>query len=143
MRSGLVRVFLDATILFTAAHNPNGKAAFVISLGSSGLLQLATSAYAQEEARRNLERKYPERMNAFHQQLRTIRLVADQPTVPCPADLAEKDWPIFRAAHACRADVLLTGDHRDFGFLLNAPELAGGLLIQTVAEFLAALGSRP
>jgi len=73
MRPGLVRVFLDATILFTAAHNPNGKAAFVISLGSSGLLQLATSAYAQEEARRNLERKYPERMNAFHHQLRTIR----------------------------------------------------------------------
>jgi uncharacterized protein len=136
----LVRVFLDATIFFTAAHNPNGKAAFVISLGSSGLLQLATSAYAQEEARRNLELKYPERIDAFHHQLRTIRLVADQPTVPCPADLAEKDWPIYRAAHACRADVLLTGDHRDFGFLMNAPELAGGLLIQTVAEFLAALG---
>jgi uncharacterized protein len=122
MRPGLVRVFLDANVLFTAAHNPNGKAAFVISLGSSGLLQLATSAYAQEEARRNLERKYPERIDAFHHQLRTIRLVADQPTVPCPAD------------------VLLTGDHRDFGFLMNAPELAGGLLIQTVAEFLAALG---
>jgi hypothetical protein len=30
--------------------------------------------------------------------------------------------PIVRAAHACKANVLLTGDHRDFGFLMNAPE---------------------
>jgi hypothetical protein len=47
----VVRVFLDANVLFIVAHNPNGKAAFLISLGSTGLLQLATSAYAQEEAR--------------------------------------------------------------------------------------------
>jgi hypothetical protein len=66
--------------------------------------------------------------------------VAYQPIVPCPPDLAEKDWRIYRAAHACRADVLLTVDLRDFGFLMNVPELAGGLLIQTVADFLAALG---
>lgn len=130
----VVRVFLDANVLFTAAHNPNGKAAFLISLGSTSLLQLATSAYAQEEARRNLERKYPDCMAEFTRQLRAIRLVPDQPTVPLPADLAEKDWPIYRAAHACKADVLLTGDLRDFGFLMNAPELAGGLLIQTVAD---------
>lgn len=34
--------------------------------------------------------------------------------------------------------MLLTGDLRDFGFLMNAPELADGLLIQTVADFLVA-----
>jgi hypothetical protein len=67
--------------------------------------------------------------------------VADNPAIPCPADLAEKDWPIYRAAHACKATVLLTGDHRDFGFLMNAPELANGLLIQPVADFLSALGN--
>jgi hypothetical protein len=37
--------------------------------------------------------------------------------------------------------VLLTGDHRDFGFLMNAPELGDVLLIQPVADFLAALGA--
>lgn len=67
MRPRLVRVFLDDNVLFTAAHNPNGKVAFLISLGSSGLLQLATSACAQEEARRNLEWKYPGRMDVFYQ----------------------------------------------------------------------------
>jgi hypothetical protein len=66
--------------------------------------------------------------------------VADNPAIPCPADLAEKVWPNYRA-YACKATVLLTGDHRDFGFLMNAPELANGLLIQPVADFLAALGT--
>ena len=136
-----MRVFLDANVLFTAAHNSKGKATLVITLGSEGLFQLATSAYAKEEARRNLERKAPDRLSEFGRQLSKIRLVPDNPCIPCPADLAVKDWPIYRAAHACKANVLLTGDRRDFGFLMNAPELADGLLIQPVADFLAALGA--
>jgi len=31
-----MRVFLDANVLFTAAHNPRGRAAFVIELGAAG-----------------------------------------------------------------------------------------------------------
>jgi uncharacterized protein len=136
----LRRIFLDANVLFTAAHNPKGKAALVITLGSEGLFQLATSAYAKEEARRNLERKAPVCLPEFRRQTQSIRLVEDNPEVPCPEDLAEKDWPIYRAAKACRAHVLLTGDRRDFGFLMNQPELTDGLLIQPVADFLDALG---
>jgi hypothetical protein len=63
-----------------------GKAALVITLGSEGLFQLATSAYAKEEARRNLERKAPDRLPAFSRQLSRIRLVADNPCIPCPAE---------------------------------------------------------
>jgi predicted nucleic acid-binding protein len=132
-----MRIFLDANVLFTAAHNFKGKAALVISLGAERLFQLVTSAYAKEEARRNLERKIPDRLPMFNQQLEAVRLVADNPSLACPASLAEKDWPIYRAAKACKADVLLTGDWRDFGFLMHAPELTGGLLIQPVADFLA------
>lgn len=77
----------------------------------------------------------------FSHQLSKIRLVADNPSIPCPTDLAEKDWPIYRAAHTCKANVLQTGDHRDFGFLMKAPELANGLLIQPVADFLVAQGA--
>ena len=132
-----MRTFLDANILFTAAHNPNGKAAFVIELGRSGIWRLATSPYAVEEARRNIARKFPACRDSLDVLLNDIALVADSPEIPCPAGLAAKDQPIFRAALACRADVLLTGDIRDFGFLMNAPEKTGGLLIQTVAEFLA------
>lgn len=132
-----MRIFLDANILFTAAHNPKGKAALVIELGRSGIWRLATSPYAAEEARRNIARKFPACVDLLEAFLNDIALVADSPEISSPNGLAEKDGPIFRAARGCRADVLLTGDIRDFGFLMNAPERCDGLLIQTVAEFLA------
>ncbi|MBK8118254.1 MAG: DNA-binding protein [Sulfuritalea sp.] len=132
-----MRIFLDANILFTAAHNPNGKAALVIELGRAGIWRLATSLYAAEEARRNIARKFPASLDRLETLLGDLGLVADAPDIPCPAGLAEKDRPILRAALGCRADVLLTGDLRDFGLLMNAPEKTGGLLIQTVAAFLA------
>lgn len=134
-----MRLFLDANVLFTAAHNPTGKAAFVIELGQAGLLQLATSAYALEEARRNLARKYPECLAEFETQLTEIHILVDSDHGICPDGLVEKDCPIYRAAHTCMADVLLTGDVRDFGFLMNAPDKTEGLLIQTVADFLDSL----
>jgi predicted nucleic acid-binding protein len=134
-----MRLFLDANILFTAAHNPKGKAALVVELGQAGLWQIVTSTYALEEAHRNLALKFPDglaRLDALAQGLRLSPSAAD---TDCPAGLPDKDCPIYRAAHACRADVLLTGDLRDFGFLMNDRNKAGGLLVQTVADFLSAL----
>lgn len=134
-----MRVFLDANVLFTAAHNPHGKAALVMELGQAGLWQLVSSAYALEEAHRNIARKYPdclERLQALTQDLRLAPAALDE---NCPAGLPEKDCPIYRAALTCKADVLLTGDIRDFGFLMHDREKANGLLIQTVADFLAAI----
>lgn len=85
-----MQVFLDANVLFTAAHNPRGKAGLVITLGSEGLLQLAISAYAREEARRNLERKAPDRLPEFSHQLSAIQLVADNPPSPAQLNLPKK-----------------------------------------------------
>jgi hypothetical protein len=68
-----------------------------------------------------------------------VTIVADDITIACPASLAEKDHPIYCAAHACRADVLLTGDLRDFGPFMNQPQRTGGLLIQTVASYFEGL----
>ncbi len=135
----MTRLFLDANVLFTAAHNPNGKAAFLISLGRIADLQFATSPYALEEARRNLARKAPHALGALETITKPIHLVSDRSDLACPSCLPEKDWPIFRAAQACQADGLLTGDLRDFGPLMNAPELTDGLIIQTVADFLNSL----
>ena len=134
-----MRLFLDANVLFTAAHNPQGKAALVMELGQAGLWQLVSSAYAVEEARRNIARKYPDRLERLQGVTQSLRLASAAPEGDCPHGLPEKDCPIYRAALACKADVLLTGDIRDFGFLMNDRAKAGGVLIQTVAEFLAAL----
>lgn len=133
-----MRLFLDANILFTAAHNPQGKAALVIELGQAGLWQLVTSTYALEEARRNLALKFPDGIERFGTLSKSLRITADPTGENCPDGLPKKDCPIYRAALACRADVLLTGDVRDFGFLMNDRNKADGLLIQTVADFLNA-----
>lgn len=133
-----MRLFLDANILFTAAHNPKGKAALVIELGQAGLWQLVTSTYALEEARRNLALKFPDGLEGLGTLLKGLRITADPTGENCPDGLPKKDCPIYRAALACRADVLLTGDIRDFGFLMNDRNKADGLLIQTVADFLNA-----
>jgi predicted nucleic acid-binding protein len=133
------RLFLDANVLFTAAHNPNGKAALICDLGRAGLWQLVTSLYALEEARRNLARKYPDRLGRLEAMADSLRLAPDSVGEPCPPPLPDKDCPIYQAARACHANVLLTGDIRHFGFLMNAPDKTDGLLVQTVADFLAVL----
>ena len=134
-----MRLFLDANVLFTAAHNPRGKAAFIIRLGAEGTWDLVTSAYTREEARRNLARKFPQALADFDALRSGIRIVAHPPGVPFPATLAEKDRPVFQAALASDATHLLTGDIRDFGPWMNRPDLTFGILVQTVAEFLASL----
>lgn len=131
-----MRLFLDANILFTAAHNPKGKSALILELGQEGLWQLVTSAYALEEARRNIAIKFPACAPQLEAQAKTLRIVPDHPGLNCPDELVDKDCPIYRAALASKSDVLLTGDIRDFGFLMNNAALTEGMLIQTVADFL-------
>ena len=131
------RVFLDANILFTAAHNPGGKAALVIELGVQGYWQLFTSAYAIEEARRNLQRKFPQATGTLEQSLPALRLSSHRQGMPQLPRLSGKDQPIFQAAVACGATHLLTGDLRDFGAFMNRPAETQGVLIQTAGQFLA------
>ena len=54
------KLFLDANALLTAAHNPDGKAAFLIRSSTEGHWDVVTSVLAVEEAKRNLNRKYPD-----------------------------------------------------------------------------------
>ena len=133
----MTRVFLAANVLFTAAHNPGGKAALVIELGVQGQWQLFTSAYAIEEARRNLQRKFPQATETLEQSLPALRLSSHRQGMPQLPRLPDKDQPIFQAALACGATHLLTGDLRDFGAFMNRPEETHGVLIQTVGQFLA------
>ena len=135
-----MRLFLDANILFTAAHNPKGKARLVIELGTQGYWELFSSPYALEEARRNLERKFSRTLNDLGTLQHGIDLVEHHAGLAFPERLAQKHQPIFQAALACRATHLLTGDLRDFGPFINQPENTFGICIQTVAEFLNNLG---
>jgi uncharacterized protein len=107
------RVFLDANILFSAAYRPD---AGLRQLWEVPDVELVTSAYAVEEARRNLDR--PEQRAALQVLLQSVEVLAASPgdsPIAAPIELAEKDRPILALAVSARATHLLTGDVRHFG----------------------------
>lgn len=77
-------VFLDANVLFSAAYRP---AAGVLRLWGVRNAALVTSAYATEEARRNLSRT-AQRERLAHL-LAVVRVVPEAEDRPL--------WPVFRA----------------------------------------------
>ena len=135
-----MRVFLDANVLFTAAHNPRGKAAFVIELGSEGHFSLYTSEVAREEAERNLKAKFPDALPRFAGLMDRITIVASDLSLPAPDSLPENDRVVFQAARTCSATHFLTGDLRHFGPFMNQPDRSFSIIVQTVADFVDALG---
>ncbi len=133
------RVFLDANVLFTAVHNPGGKAAFIVELGKAGHFSLFTSDVAREEAERNLAIKYPGTLPLLSILLAGVTLVTADLSTPFPDALPKKDAVIFQAAVTCGATHFLTGDMQHFGPLMNRPDATCSIIVQTVAEFLASL----
>jgi len=131
-----MRLFLDANVLFTAAHHSSGKAALIIDLSIQGYWEAMSCSYAIEEARRNLSIKYPDSLKRFEAFMETVIKVPSRSGQNCPVNLPEKDRPILEVAIHCKASHLLTGDIKNFGPCMNKPNLSGGVVIQTVSEFL-------
>ena len=107
-----MRVFLDANILFSGAQPHRRMRAFLELLFKQG--ECITNAYAVEEARRNLEMKFPAALPHL------VSLIGKCELIPAlvsdlKAELPLKDIPILGGAIAGHATHLLTGDERDFG----------------------------
>ena len=132
----MIRLFLDANVLFTAAHNPSGKGALIIDLEAQGYWEVVTSSYAIEEARRNLSVRFPAYLKRFETLITRVIKVPSRSGRNCPVPLPEKDRSILEVAIQCKATHLLTGDIKDFGPFMNNANLTGGVVIQTVSEFL-------
>jgi predicted nucleic acid-binding protein len=132
-----VRVFLDANVLFTAAHNPDGLSRLLFDLASHKVLSLVSSELAIEEARTNLNLKAPDRAAGLESLVAHLE-IADTPAVATLAlDLPDDDRLIVSAAHASRATHLLTGDKKHFARYFDKPTRTGGITIQTVRAFFA------
>lgn len=132
---------------FTAAHNPDGRSAAILDLARAGRCEVVASPHAVEEARRNLEIKYPEAMGRLKELLGVVVLCGE-----CSSERAEwarlqslpdKDAPILGAAVQCRADLLVTGDRTHFhhlygrsveGVKVVTPGEALGLVLQAGSE---------
>lgn len=129
-----VRIFLDANILFSAAWNPQGVAAFVIGNGGPQRRWL-TSEYAYREALHNLHRKRPQAIPDLQALMKFVRLTSGEPILRLDIPLRDKDRPILAAAIDAEARFLITGDKRDFGSYLGRPELTGGVCVLTLALY--------
>jgi predicted nucleic acid-binding protein len=130
----LDRVFLDANVLFSAAYCAEGS---FCELWRRKGIQLLTSDYAVQEARRNLTgddgSKRLEQLTATMEIVPSCAGILPSDTV-LDANLPEKDQPILAAAISARATHLLTGDRRHFGNYYG--KRVGGVLIQPPAQYL-------
>jgi predicted nucleic acid-binding protein len=128
----LDRVFLDANVLYSAAYREFAGLARLWRLDD---VQLLSSAYAIEEARRNLAADRPQAVPRLNRLLESVSTV----DAPHGLELAEnisldpKDRPILLAAIHGQARYLLTGDMRHFQHLYG--KRIEGVLVLRPAQY--------
>jgi predicted nucleic acid-binding protein len=108
----LDRLFLDANVLLSAAYRIDSGLRVLSELVG---VELVTSAYALEEARRNLDTKA--RATRLEELARAIEVLPEPLVQELPSDveLADKDRPILAAALQSGSSHLITGDRQHFG----------------------------
>ncbi|MBK1705877.1 PIN domain-containing protein [Halochromatium glycolicum] len=140
-----MRLFLDANILFSAAYRDGSPALLLFELAAAGRCRLLTSAFAWDEAQRNIALKCPHRTVV----LDALRGQLDDAAVPTAAaienaarrGLPDKDAPILAAACVAEVDILVTGDRTHFGHLYG--QAVEGLQVLTLKATLARLLEDP
>lgn len=125
------RIFLDANVLFSAAYKADSRLKQLWDLKD---VQLVSSEYAVEEARRNLELARPDNLSHLGSLLAKVTVLPNVPThLSLKVKLADKDMPILLMAVRARATHLLTGDVTHFGHLLG--KRVHGVLILTPGQY--------
>ncbi len=136
-----MRLFLDANILFSAAYRDASPATLLFDLEATGRCNLVTSAFALDEAHRNIGLKRPERLPMLETLTRRMphSPVPDAEAVAVASSygLPDKDAPILAAAMVAEAEILVTGDRTHFGHLYG--KQTSKLRVLTLADTLACL----
>ena len=125
-------VFLDANVLYSAAYMEFAGLARLWSLDE---VKLLSSAYAVDEARRNLAMDRPEAVPCLERLLESVSSVDAPQGLKLPENvrLDPKDRSILLAAIHGNADYLLTGDGRHFGHLYG--KRIEGVLVLRPAQY--------
>jgi predicted nucleic acid-binding protein len=124
---------LDANVLYSAAYMERSGLSRLWSLNDVALI---SSAYAIEEARRNLAIDRPGALNRLTRFMEALT-TADAPQalkLPKNVRLDPKDQPILSAAVHGKADYLLTGDLKHFNHLYE--KRIEGVLVLRPAQYL-------
>jgi predicted nucleic acid-binding protein len=128
-------IFLDANVLFSAAYRSDAGLRKLWRLPG---VRMVTSAYAVEEARRNLSQ--PRQREELDELLGSVEVVPTaaptvHPLFSSVMQLPDKDRPILLAAIGVGATHLLTGDFRHFGPYYG--KRLEGVLILSSGEYLS------
>lgn len=135
----MIRAFVDASVLFAAAHSSTGASREIIRLAIREQVQLVCSQFAYNEARKNLLLKAPEVVADLETFWDTVDFEIVRPSKQDVEDAmrytADKDAPIVAAGKAAAVDYLVTLDKTH---LLDKPEVAqgSGLKIVTPGDLL-------
>jgi predicted nucleic acid-binding protein len=122
----MVKVFLDASVIFSAIYSPTGASREILKRAFSGLPEIVVSRFVLEEVARNLAEKVPEKVGTFHIFLALLdpEIVADptkEEVLAAAEYTALKDAPVVAAAIKAETDYLVTLDRKH---LIDPPEVA-------------------
>ena len=143
----MLRVMVDADVLFAGAASSSGQSAsgVVLRLSELTVLEGVASVQVVTEAERNVAAKVPAAVEALGELVDAcVRVVRD----PEPGEVRAmdgrahpKDLPILVAAVRERCDVLVTFNERDFrpGHP-NVEVVTPGVLVQRVRRLVARAG---
>ena len=123
----MIRVFVDASVLFAACYSASGASREIVRLAIQGGITLVISDVVQEEARRNLTAKAPKALPFLDQLLELIPFefveAEKQEVLNAQAYTELKDAPIVAAAVQAETDYLVSLDRVH---LVEVPEVAEG-----------------
>ena len=136
-----MKLFLDANVIFTATYSTQGLSRGLFRLSVAGKCSLCTSAFAHEEAVRNIRNKAPGKLADLIELMKQVDILPEPHpkwvTWAAVLPLARKDAPVLAAALQGKVDIFVTGDRRDFGHLFG--QVLEGVRILTPADALVAV----
>ena len=118
-----MKLFLDANVIFTAAYSAQGLSRGLFRLSATGKCSLCTSAFAHEEAFRNIQKKATDKLADLATLMQRVNILPEPhpkwAALAAGLPLAQKDAPVLAAAIQSKVDIFVTGDRRDFGHLFG------------------------
>jgi predicted nucleic acid-binding protein len=118
------RIFIDSSVLFSAANSAKGHSRDLILMGSSGEINLILSDFVLEETVRNLSQLKQPPLAELEELLENANIeiveISGQAVLDAGKLIVLKDAPIIAAAKFARVDILVSLDKKH---ILNRPDL--------------------
>ena len=144
MAARAAKVFLDSNVLISGFISEGGPPGMILELLSRDqpYLCAATGRYNIIEIERNIAKKVPASLPTYMEHIKKLALtVVPMPTEveveAWPWPVACKDVPVLVSARSWGAEILITGDKKDFEGLKAIAELP--FRIASPAEFLVSV----